>query len=405
MRVSNVILLVMVLATVCAMVAPAVASENRDKPFIELSTGDLTRFCGRTAGCITPTGEVYYDRVDGLLFYVGAQYRSETRLHPRLRAMTGWPSAFSHTYYRLEIEQPIHSQDSFSFGVNLYDVTAWNREDDERTTDLANNIFSLFARSDDRDYFERHGVTVFAQEKFNSQLTVRAEYRSDRLSSLPVRQSVWSLFERDDDWRENPPLEIGVLSGAEVIEGKKRMNSYVWSIVYGSQNEDRTDGWLARGFFEFGGGGAGGDYDFRKHVIDVTKDLAITDTQTLSLTGVLGLASGTDFPSHKLFHLGGRGDLRGYDYKEFSGKDLVFGRIEYLVAATRNLDIIYFLESGSADYSTSTPDSDGTDGYKHDAGIGLRIEAPWAGWVRVDAARAFEEDADVNLYLSLLLET
>lgn len=386
-----------------ALLLPSAAPA--EDAFVSFSAGELTDLEIWDNTHIAPTGELYYNRVDGLLLFVGAEYSSDVALHPRLRAVWGWPSSRCDSYYQLDVEQPVHSQDSFSFGVSLYNRSAWSLEDEESISDFGNNAHALVARIDDRDYFRRDGVTVFAQHKATPQLTLRAEYRTDRLSSLATQQSVWSLFQRDEDWRENPPLALGVLGGADTLKGdeSKRMSSYVWSASYDSRDDERTDGWLARLVAEFGGHSAGGDYEFRKHFVEATKLVPITATQTLALSGLWGIGSGTDFPSHKLFHLGGRGKLRGYDYKEFAGKNIIFGRAEYRVHMTEPLDVIYYLESGEVGYGSKTEDSDSSDGHKQDAGIGFRFEAPWDGWIRVDFARAFEEDADVQLYVSLLL--
>ena len=391
----------MVLIAVLALGVSSGAAMAEDEPFISLSTGDLTHFCVCEESCFSPTGELYYNRVDGLLLYFGVQYRSETLLHPRFEATVGWPSAHASSYYQLKVEQPVHSQDSFSFGVELYDRSAWSLEDQESISDFGNNIHAFFARIDDRDYYRSDGVTVFAQHKATSQLTLRGEYRSDALSSMKTRQHVWSVFDNDSDWDENPPLEVGILSAAREFEG--RMSSYVWSAEYDSRDEGLTTGWHARGIAEFSGSAAGGDYDFRKHMVQATRSVPISETQTLSVMGLWGIGSGTDFPSNKLFHLGGRANLRGYDYKEFSGKDILFGRAEYRVQVTEPLEMIYFLESGEVAYGASTDDSNDSDGHRHDVGVGFKFDAPWAGWVRIDVARAFEEEADINVYLSLLL--
>ena len=311
--------------------------------------------------------------------------------------MIGWPSAHGSSYYQLEIEQPVFSQDSFSFGVNLYDKSAWNIEDEETISDFDNNMHALLARIDERDYFRSNGVTIFAQHKATPELMLRGEYRSDKLSSLPDRQSVWTIFGGDDDWRENPPLTVGVSEDAREFEGT--MSSYVWSAEYDSRDDDMTTGWRARGIGEYG---VGGDYEFTKHVVEGMKLIPITPTQTLELFGMWGIIDGTDLPSHKLFRLGGRGNLRGYDLKEFGGEDIVFGRGEYGVQVTKPLKMIYFLESGQVCYDASAPESDDSDGFKHDAGIGFQIEAPWCGWFRLDVASAIAEETDLKVYLSLL---
>jgi len=390
----------LVLFALClvALSFPAATRADQHGAFIELSTGDLTDFEIWEDSHFSPVGDIYYNRVDGLLLYVGAQYRSESRLHPRLKAMWGWPSSRSDSYYQLDIEQPIHDQDSSLFGVNLYNKSASSLQDEEAISDFGNNMQAFWARIDNRDYFRRDGVTVFAQHKATPQLTLRGEYRSDRLNSLSEQQSVWSLFGKNEDWRENLPLRVGVLAGARAFEG--RMCSYVLSAEYDSRDEDASTGWWARGISEYSGAAAGGDYEFRKSILQATGTFTLTSTQTLTISGMWGISNGTDFPSHKLFHLGGRGNLRGYDHNEFSGKRVLFGRAEYKVQVTEPLEVVYFLESGRIGYSTSSDDS---DGHKHDAGIGFQVEAPWAGWIRLDIAKAMEEEAELKTYLSLLL--
>ena len=394
-------LLALLALALMALTFPTAALADTDSAFIELSAGDLTDFEVWEDSHFSPTGNIYYNRVDGLLLYVGARYRSESRLHPRVRAMWGWPSARSGSYYRLDIEQPLFSQDSFSFGVNLYDKSSWNLEDGDAISDFGNNVQAFVARIDRRDYFRRDGVTVFAQHKATPELTLKGEYRSDKLSSLSESQSVWSVFGGSDDWSENPALMVGVHENAREFEGT--MSSYVLSAEYDTRDEDAMTGWWARGVGEYGGGAVGGDYEFTKHIVKATKLLPITSTQTLALTGLWGFIDGTDLPSHKLFRLGGCGNLRGYDHKEFGGEDIVFGRAEYKVQVTEPLEMIYFLESGQVSYGTSTPGSGDSDGYKHSAGVGFQVEAPWCGWFRLDVATAIAEETDLKVYLNLLL--
>jgi len=207
-------LLTVLALALLALTLPTAALADEHDAFIELSTGDLTDFEVWEDSYFSPTGNIYYNRVDGLLLYMGARYRSESRLHPRVRAMWAWPSSRSDSYYRLDIEQPVFDQDSFSFGVNLYDRSSWNLEDEEAISDFDNNMHAVWAKIDDRDYFRSNGVTVFARHKLTPELMLEGEYRSDKLSSLSESQSVWTVFEGSSDWRENPALMVGVLEDA-----------------------------------------------------------------------------------------------------------------------------------------------------------------------------------------------
>jgi outer membrane protein assembly factor BamA len=373
-----------------------------DEPFISLNPSDFVDWCDDTM-CIMPATSFYYNRVDGILYFLGVQYLNDRKLHPRLRAMKGWTSARGKDeYFQIDFEQPLQSQDAYSLGVSFYDRTAWEREDDEATTDFANNLRAFGARYDHRDYFRRDGMTIFAQAKPRPGVVLRLEYRNDALSSLETQQSVWSVFRRDDDWQENPPLTVGHPTATGAFEGTEfegRMKSYVGSVVYDARDEFQNTGWLLRSFVEAAGGGIGGDYKFRKYVVDGTYSFRLSDTRTLDLAGAWGIASGTDYPSHKLFTLGGEQNLRGYDRKAFVGKSLLFARAEYGIQIWSALRVIYFFDTGEVWYGTTGFES---SKLKSDFGIGFRFDAPGVGDLRVDVARAATtEEADVMIDFQL----
>ncbi len=378
-----------------APASPAVSTDESE-PFISGSTSDFVDWCDQTK-CVSPAMALYYNRVDGILFFLGAKYRNDTRLHPRLRAVRGWTSAREErNYYQIDFEQPFHTQDSFSIGVSFYGETGWSREDDEAVSDVDNDLRAFIERRDYRDYFRREGITIFLRLHATPELTLRLEHRNDELTSLSTRQSVWSVLRHGEDWRENPPLMVGIQDAAQEFEG--RMKSYFGSVVYDSRDEYTRTGWLARGFFEFAGGSLGGDYDFRKYVLDVRRYLRFSETQTLTLQASWGIGAGTRYPSHKLFYLGGIENLRGYDRKVFSGKNMMFGRAEYGVQMTPKLEVIYFFDTGAAWDTGGNISGD----FHHDFGIGFRFDAPWVGDLRLDIARAATtQDADIFVDLRL----
>lgn len=387
------------LITTAALAVPSYATARDRDAFLEIEGSDFTKWCIDTDSCFSPAVDIYYNRVDGLLFYAGLQYSSERHLHPRAVALRGFSSARDDQYYQIEVEQPLFSQDSFSFGVELYDKNDWSYEDEVYVTDWGNNLHAFVLREDHRDYFRREGVTAFAQQKLGDDLTVRLEYRADDLRSVEDLQHVWTVTRRDDDWRENPPLSVGILAGEREFEGD--MESVVALVTYDSRDLYDWSGWLTRVRFEYSGGGTGGDYEFRKYFIDASRYLRVTDTQTLTLRSAWGLGSGTDYPSHKLFQLGGEYTLRGYDYKEFKGKNMFFARVDYGIEFWPHATLIYFVDAGQTWYGTSGFQS---DEMKYDFGVGCRFEAPWGGDIQIDVARSTEEDADIFVDFSLYLE-
>ena len=157
LRVSAITLALLVLA----IAAPASLAQDSDEPepFLTIDSSDFVDWCEDTY-CFRPAIGLYYNRVDGILCYLGVQYRNDEHLHPRFRAVHGWASAREAGYYQIDFEQPIHSPDSFSLRVSFYEKTGWSRQDNEAISDFGNNLFALVGRLDRRDYFRRDGVTV-----------------------------------------------------------------------------------------------------------------------------------------------------------------------------------------------------------------------------------------------------
>jgi outer membrane protein assembly factor BamA len=377
---------------------PAAGEESSDdgafisataSEFLELNDGEGFQ----------PKVDVYYNRVDGLLSYMGIEYERRASMHPRLVASRGWPSARADNYYFISVEQPLFSSDSFSLGVSFYDRSAWSREDMEMITTIENNLLAFFFRQEFRNYFQREGFTIFAEHEFAPGKSIRVEYANDELSSLETRQHVWSAFRSDADWSDNPPLERGVLDGREEYEGV--LKNFTGTIMYDNHDPIENTGWKAVLLAEYAGGMTGGDYDYRKTFLETHRYLRLSPTQTLNLRVSWGLANGTDFPSHKLFHLGGMGNLRGYDYNEFEGKHLFFASVEYGVHMIEDLEIIYFADAGRAWFGTA-PVEYSSDEMNYDVGIGVRLDAPGAGDMRIDVARpTTTEDADIRVILRL----
>ncbi len=388
------------IAALLALTAPypvAGAESDDDRAFISVTTSELLGWDEGEG--FQPVVDIYYNRVDGLLFYAGVEYQRFASMHPHLLARAGWPSARADKYYSILVEQPLFSPDSFSLGVSFYDQTAWTREDAQMITDVENNLLALLARQEFRNYFRREGFTIFAEHEFAPGSSIRMEYANDELASLTTSQHIWSTFRTKADWEENPPLERGILAGAEEYEGV--LKNFTSTITYDNHDQIKNTGWKVVLITEYAGGMTGGDYDYDKVFLESRRYFRISPTQTLKLRASWGTASGTCFPSHKLFHLGGIGNLRGYDYNEFEGKHLFFASLDYGVRASNDLEIIYFADAGRAWFSTAPVDYD-SDEMNYDVGIGIRIDAPGAGNIRIDVARpATTEDADIKVILRL----
>ncbi len=387
--------LALVALVVTALVLPTAAAAQKNEAFLTADMSDFVPW-NEDEG-FRPAVEMHYNRVDGFVCLLGVEYARHSLMHPRLLALRGWPSARADNYYSVTLEQPLFSPDGFSLGVSFYDRSSWNREDERMITDIENSLLALFFREEFRNYYRRDGFTVFAHHRFSPRAFLRIEYSNDELSSLDAHDHVWTAFRRGLDWQENPPLERGVLDGAEEYEGV--IKGTVAEVSYDGTDEITGAGWRFGLVTEFAGRSLGGDYDYRKHRVDASHLWVLSPTQTFYIKGAWGMASGTEFPSHKLFHLGGISNLRGYDFNEFDGKSMMFFSAEYGVWVSDELATIYFVDGGQAWYGTTGFDS---EEMKYDIGIGFRLDAPGAGDIRIDVARpATTEEADIKTILRI----
>lgn len=382
-----------VLLLTVALLLPSLALAEKHEAFLTVDTSDFIPWDDEEG--FRPAAEIHYNRVDGLLCFLGVEYARYSLMHPRFLALRGWPSARADNYYEVTLEQPLFTPDSFSLGVSFYDRVAWTREDQNMITDAENTLLALFFREEFRNYHRRDGFSVFAHHRFTPRIHARIEYSNDELGSLEAQQHVWTAFRRGLDWQENPPLMRGVLGGAEEYEGNLR--GTVAEFDYDGTDEITGAGWRFGLVTEFAGRSLGGDYDYRKHRVDASHLMVLSPSQTLYAKGAWGIASGTDFPSHKLFHLGGISNLRGYDYNQFDGKNLLFFSVEYGVWVAPEFATVYFFEGGQTWYGTSGFDN---EEMKYDIGIGFLLDAPGAGDIRIDVARpTTTEDADIKVIL------
>ena len=74
----------------------------------------------------------------------------------------------------------------------------------------------------------------------------------------------------------------------------------------------------------------GSDFQFQRYTASLILDLPLSYRELMSIRIVGGTANG-DVPGQHLFHLGGFTTLRGYDYREFFGSQLLFVNLDYKI--------------------------------------------------------------------------
>jgi len=277
-----------------------------------------------------------YNRIEGLPILFGP--RADLRLSDGVRLQADATAIFRTSDisfdsddigYNARAELVLgRASRNLGLGVRGFDqvapVEAWPLKDFE--VGWASFLF----HRDYRDYYRRHGGSLYATLRFSPRLSVTAEGRDQRESSLEAR-TPWTLFRSDEAWRANPA----------VTDGKYR--SLLLSVRLDTRNDrgSPSAGWFVTGEYELahGGGVTGGLGDLRVCITAPCVDPALADGNLgferiafdarrylrLSPTGRLdlrlaggGWLGGEPLPLQRRVSLGYPDPLPGYGWRQFS---------------------------------------------------------------------------------------
>jgi hemolysin activation/secretion protein len=125
-------------------------------------------------------------------------------------------------------------------------------------------------------------------------------------------------------------------------------------------------------------GALGGDYDYRRHVLDVRRYTRLSPRQTLNLRAIAGIGEGT-LPPQRLLSIGGFGTVPGYDFKQENGGRMVFFDAEYGYRLSRHIRPLLLYDAGRVFRPLPLSGDEWLQAFGTglDLGDGFRIEAFW----------------------------
>ena len=276
-----------------------------------------------------------YNRIEGLPILFGP--RTDLRVADQLRLQADATAIFRSSDisfdgndigYRAHTEFVLGTADrSIGLGLKGYDVVApvesWSLKDFE--VGWASFLF----HRDYRDYYRRHGGSIYATLRLSPDLSFTAEGRDERQSSLDAR-APWTLFRTDEAWRINPGI----------TDGKYR--SVITSIRLDTRNDRGTPsaGWFVTGEYELAHGGgvtgslgsfvcvaapcvdpalADGNLGYERIAFDARRYLRLSPTGRLNLRlAGDGWVGGEPLPLQRRVSLGYPDPLPGYGFRQFS---------------------------------------------------------------------------------------
>ena len=146
--------------------------------------------------------------------------------------------------------------------------------------------------------------------------------------------------------------------------------------------------WRVEATYEVSRPGLGSDFVFAKFIGRVRLHRPLFADHVLDAVAYVGSNSGSP-PLPKRFFLGGLGTLRGFERKQFTGKDMVLSIFEWSWFPPSRFvpAVIPFYDGGALGGGGVA-----STGWKHDAGLGLRWPQTSRVFARVDAAVPFNPE-------------
>jgi hypothetical protein len=337
----------------------------------------------------TGTREDWFSPVDGLVPAIGF---NETIFDP---------VAFNHTYitgyvsykfgrdragYSIGFERPFLTGEHLFIGAELHDQTA--SDDEWRLSVGEQSLAAAGLKASFRDYYELRGYQLNASARFGAGHEVLAAWRDERHQALS-NSTDFSLFRRDQAYRPNQRAEPGSLHAllfgytwdSRGLRDEARGQRYArhqMSDLFGSWGGSNP-GWRIEWTSEIAAPGSlGGEFDYRRHLLNVRRYNRILRRHVLNLRAIAGIGEGT-LPPQRLLALGGLGSVPGYDFKEALGERMLLLSAEYEYRLHRDIRPLVLYDAGRV----FRPVSLSRDDWMQALGAGLRlgdtfrIEAFW----------------------------
>jgi len=317
-----------------------------------------------------------YDRVNALALLGNLSYENPTELHPRLGFGLGYSFGRERVLYEVSVVQPFFSEGLFDAGVAAYRQNA--TPDEERVGDVENTLAAAFFREDWRDYYEAEGFAATAGWNVTKKQRFGGRCRKEDHRAVS-KTTDWGLFGGDKRMRENPAMD----------EGELRAVALTYDIDSRNDRRNPTRGNRVGAVYEWAGEELGGDFQYRKAVLDVRRyqeisrgyyaDFRIagghlTHGKRWIQAGSGGAAEGLAkvegwgaYPLQERFYLGGVGTMRATQFKSLGGDRMLLANAELRVEIFRHFQAAVFADVGDA-WSSHHRDPD----IRTDAGIGFQ---------------------------------
>lgn len=275
-------------------------------------------------------GSLYYNRVDGLTIWSGAEYEHSDSIIPSFEALAGYAFASERWRYRLGLTQTvIRGLVPVQVGGLLF--RELKSDDDKLITESENTIFALLVNEDWKDYYEAEGGYGFARVKFLNFNRFEIGYLAEQQRWLDSHAHLWSLFGAKEFRGNFSSVPYDTLVDRKIDFNDRQITSLI--LRYDIDNLDNAKhprrGWRGFASYEYSPGRWRGDFDFERFEARLKRFQPLGRYISVDLTAAYGYVDGDFIPLSRMFYLGGLGTLHGYRHKEFIGTEYFMVSSEY----------------------------------------------------------------------------
>ncbi len=281
------LLLCWTLLIACMIVAPARAQfgykKLDDDPYSEYKRINLW-------------SHPHYNRVEGATLHGGMLVKLVSAQSIGIICETKYGTKNGDLRYEASLDKRFFRNDRLILRAMIFDETATN--DSWQVGVNENTLAGVFLREDFRDYYDRRGWRIFADEKFQDYHFFRFEYAQYEYGSMATRTNfAGSFFGGNKIYRVNPSIK----------EGRERSFKFSLAMDHRDNMYSPDQGWEFHAVLQK----TLGDFNTNGIFLDWTHYIPTWAHQKFVLRGLLGVRSGTMGEQH-LMSIGGVGSLRAF---------------------------------------------------------------------------------------------
>ena len=344
------------------------------------------------------TGDLRYNRVDGLLLELGGLFEDPDSLLPSIWTDGAYAFASERWRYDFGLEQTLLRNPALAIGGEYYRYLV--SEDDWLLDNDENTAFALLVGEDYKDYYEAEGGWAYTRLRPFNDLMLQVGYTYEETKWLGAHHNLWHLFgskKFGDNYETVPASFVDTL----MTEIDSSTNAYLTvEVDYDTGDpEERfaSSAWKVSSALEYAHPDFSSDFEYRRYTIALTRFQKVHRRSMLIMRGMYGGSDGY-LPIYKRYFLGGLGTLRGYRHKEYMGTRFWMINTEYRTRFPGS-DIAAALiwDMGKIGNDTAL---DGDVDLKHSLGFALTLGDDF----RISVAKRLDrsDDNDPRIYVRLI---